>query len=49
VAFVRYADDVRLLSRTPAGARKALKGTEEVLSELGLRLVGFHIKLTKSF
>jgi group II intron reverse transcriptase/maturase len=38
VAFVRYADDVRLLSRTPAGARKALKGTEEVLSELGLRL-----------
>lgn len=38
VAFVRYADDVRLLSRTPAGARKALKRTEEVLAELGLRL-----------
>jgi RNA-directed DNA polymerase len=38
VAFVRYADDVRLLSRTPAGARKALKRTEEELSELGLRL-----------
>lgn len=38
VAFVRYADDVRLLSRTPAGARKALKRTEEVLSELALRL-----------
>jgi group II intron reverse transcriptase/maturase len=38
VAFVRYADDVRLLSRTPAGARQALKRTEEVLSELGLRL-----------
>jgi RNA-directed DNA polymerase len=38
VAFVRYADDVRLLSRTPAGARNALKRTEEVLSELGLRL-----------
>jgi RNA-directed DNA polymerase len=36
--FVRYADDVRLLSRTPAGARKALKRTEEVLSELALRL-----------
>jgi RNA-directed DNA polymerase len=38
VAFVRYADDVRLLSRTPAGARKALKRTGEELSELGLRL-----------
>lgn len=38
VAFVRYADDVRLLSRTPAGARKALKRTEEVLSELGLKV-----------
>lgn len=38
VAFVRYADDVRLLTRTPAGARNALKRTEEVLSELGLRL-----------
>lgn len=38
MAFVRYADDVRLLSRTPAGARKALKRTEEELSELGLRL-----------
>lgn len=38
VAFVRYADDVRLLGRTPAGARNALKRTEEVLSELRLRL-----------
>lgn len=38
VAFVRYADDVRLLSRTPAGARKALECTEEVLKGLGLRL-----------
>lgn len=38
VAFVRYADDVRLLSCTPAGARNALKRTEEVLSELRLRL-----------
>src|SRR5262245_66385208 len=31
VSFVRYADDVRLLSRTSAGARKGLKRTEEVL------------------
>lgn len=38
VAFVRYADDVRLMSRTPAGAQKALRRTEEVLSELKLRL-----------
>ena len=38
VAFVRYADDVRLMSRTPAGARKALRRTEEVLWELKLRL-----------
>ena len=39
VAFVRYADDVRLMSRTPAGARKALESTEEVLSELRLRSI----------
>ena len=38
VSFVRYADDVRLTSRTPAGARQALKRTGEVLAELGLRL-----------
>lgn len=38
VAFVRYADDVRLLSRTPAGARKALQRTTEVLEGLRLRL-----------
>ena len=38
VSFVRYADDVRLLSRTSAGARKGLKRTEEVLLELGLRV-----------
>ena len=38
VAFVRYADDVRLASRTPTGARRALERTEEVLSELGLRV-----------
>src|SRR5215510_102915 len=38
VAFARYADDVRLASRTPTGARRALERTEEVLSELGLRV-----------
>jgi group II intron reverse transcriptase/maturase len=38
VSFVRYADDVRLASRTEAGARQALKRTREVLQELGLRL-----------
>jgi RNA-directed DNA polymerase len=38
VSFVRYADDVRLTSRTPTGARHALKQTGEVLAELGLRL-----------
>ncbi len=38
VAFVRYADDVRLLSRTPAGARKALERVAGVLEELGLQL-----------
>jgi group II intron reverse transcriptase/maturase len=38
VRFVRYADDVRLLSRTEAGAQQALKRTGEVLQELGLRL-----------
>jgi RNA-directed DNA polymerase len=38
VSFVRYADDVRLSSRTPSGARQALKRTGEVLTGLGLRL-----------
>lgn len=38
VSFVRYADDVRLTSRTAAGARQALKRTAEVLRGLGLRL-----------
>ncbi len=38
VSFVRYADDVRLTSRTPAGARQALARTAEVLGGLGLRL-----------
>jgi group II intron reverse transcriptase/maturase len=38
VSFVRYADDVRLTSRTEAGARHALTRTGEVLQELGLRL-----------
>ena len=45
VAFVRYADDVRLLSRTPAGARKALQCTEGVVSELGLGLNGKKTRL----
>jgi RNA-directed DNA polymerase len=38
VSYVRYADDVRLASRTPAGARQALTRTAEVLEGLGLRL-----------
>ena len=38
VRYVRYADDVRLASRTPAGARQALTRTGEVLEGLGLRL-----------
>src|SRR5437773_7342438 len=38
VSFVRYADDVRLTSRTEAAARHALKRTGEVLGDLGLRL-----------
>jgi len=38
VGYVRYADDVRLVSRTAAGARKALTRTAEVLNQLGLRL-----------
>jgi RNA-directed DNA polymerase len=38
VSFVRFADDVRLTSRTAAGARHALERTGEVLGDLGLRL-----------
>jgi RNA-directed DNA polymerase len=38
VTYVRYADDVRLASRTPAGARQALTRTAEVLEGLGLRV-----------
>ena len=38
VSFARYADDVRLTSRTETGARHALKRTGEVLGDLGLRL-----------
>ena len=38
VSFVRYADDVRLTSRTEAGAQQALRRTGEILQELGLRL-----------
>src|SRR5437899_4879026 len=38
VSYVRYADDVRLTSRTEAGAKHALTRTAEVLTGLGLRL-----------
>jgi RNA-directed DNA polymerase len=38
VSYVRYADDVRLASRTSAGAQQALTRTAEVLEELRLRL-----------
>jgi RNA-directed DNA polymerase len=38
VSYVRYADDVRLASRTSAGAQQALTRIAEVLEELGLRL-----------
>ena len=38
VRYVRYADDVRLASRTPAGARASRTRTGEVLEGLGLRL-----------
>lgn len=38
VTFVGYADDVRLASRTPRGARANLVRTAQVLGELGLRL-----------
>ena len=38
VSYVRYADDVRLTSRTEAGAKHALTRTAEVLRGLGLRL-----------
>ncbi len=41
---MRYADDVRLLSRTPAGARKALRQVAGVLEELGLQL---SLKMTR--
>jgi RNA-directed DNA polymerase len=38
VSYVRDADDVRLASRTSAGARQALARTAEGLAGLGLRL-----------
>jgi group II intron reverse transcriptase/maturase len=47
VSFVRYADDVRLTSRTEAGARQALTRTGEVLQELGLRLSERKTKLVR--
>lgn len=49
VSFVRYADDVRLSSRTPSGARQALKRTGEVLQELGLRLSERKTKLVTAY
>jgi RNA-directed DNA polymerase len=45
VRFVRYADDVRLSSRTEAGAQQALRRTGEILQELGLRLSARKTKL----
>src|SRR2546425_46568 len=47
ISFVRYADDVRLNSRTEAGAQQALKRTGAVLQELGLRLSTRKTKLVR--
>jgi RNA-directed DNA polymerase len=49
VSFVRYADDVRLSSRTPSGARQALTRTGEVLQGLGLRLSERKTKLVTAY
>jgi RNA-directed DNA polymerase len=49
VCFVRYADDVRLASRTAEGARHALKWTAEILQGLGLRLSMRKTKLVTLF
>jgi RNA-directed DNA polymerase len=49
VSFVRYADDVRLSSRTPSGARQALTRTAEVLQGLGLRLSERKTKLVTAY
>jgi len=45
VAFVRYADDLRLSSRKPLDARQALERTASVITNLGLRLNQQKIKL----
>src|SRR3989442_4909750 len=47
ISFVRYADDVRLNSRTEAGAQQALKRTGAVLQELELQLSTRKTKLVK--
>ena len=49
VSFVRYADDVRVTSRTPSGARQALTRTAEVLQGLGLRLSERKTKLVTAY
>ena len=49
VGFVRYADDVRLSSRTPSGARPALTRTAEVLQGPGLRLSERKTKLVTAY
>ena len=49
VSFVRYADDVRLSSRTPSGARQALTRIAEVLQGLGLRLSERKTKLVTAY
>ena len=49
VSFVRYADDVRLSSRMPSGARQALTRIGEVLQGLGLRLSERKTKLVTAY
>jgi RNA-directed DNA polymerase len=49
VSFVRYADDVRLSSRTPSGARQALTRIAEILQGLGLRLSERKTKLVTAY
>jgi RNA-directed DNA polymerase len=49
VRFVRYADDVRLSSRAPSGARQALTRIAEVLQGLGLRLSKRKTKLVTAY
>jgi RNA-directed DNA polymerase len=49
VSFVRYADDMRLTSRTPSGARQALLRIAAVLQGLGLRLSERKTKLVTAY